>query len=303
MKKFIIKAGIIGVLPFAILLIVYLVVPVNKKHYLRMYDYKCKVLESTNSPRIIFIGGSNIRMSLDSKRIKDSLNFNVVNYGLTAPIGLKYMIDDISLYVKKGDLLVFGPEWHQFYNLQYGTNEALSFIIRLGDYNKFQLLNAKQLISVCKGIPNYLKQNLWIGIKEHIRPDNINLYGRFNEFGDEVNHWLLKNNYKSIPNPITENFDNEFGEYFINRLNELQSKYTVVMIPPSCCNVAMKKWDKQVKEVTDFLKENGHPFIIDPDSCSFPEEYMYDSDYHLNKKGIDIRTSLVINALKQVISN
>lgn len=265
---------------------------------MRMYNYKCTLLDSTLTPRIIFIGGSNVRMSLDSKKIKDSLDLNVINYGLTAPVGLKFMIDDISLYARDRDILVFAPEWHQFYDTQYGTSEALSFIIRLAGYDKLRLLNFRQFLTVWKGIPDYLIQNLWLYIKQN----NDNCENKLNEFGDEIYHWDKKSNYKSHPHPITNNFDEEFGKYFSEKLNDLQTKCIVLMIPPSCCDIAMKKWEKQVKEVEDYLKENGHPFIIDPDSCSFEEEYMYDSDYHLNKKGVDIRTSLVIDALKLVLS-
>ena len=59
--------------------------------YLQAYNKKCQLLEDTPSPRIIFVGGSNLAFGLDSQRIKDSLNINVINYGLHAGIGLKYM--------------------------------------------------------------------------------------------------------------------------------------------------------------------------------------------------------------------
>lgn len=296
MRKFIIKAGLIGLLPFIILFIGYLVVPVNKNHNIRMYNYKSNLLDSIPSPRIIFIGGSNIRMSLDSGTIKDSLNLNIINYGLTAPVGLKFMIDDISLYAKKRDILVFAPEWHHFYNLAYGSNEALSLILRTAGYDKIHLLNYRQFLSVIKGIPVYLSQNLWL----YLRNKSSDM--KLNKFGDEIDHWNKENNYKSNPKPITDKFDEDFSLYFINKLNEIENKCTVLIIPPSCCNIAMKKWDRQVNEVENYLKENGHPFIIDPDSSSFSEKYMYDSDYHLNKKGVDIRTSLVIDALKKVLN-
>lgn len=73
--------------------------------YLQAYNKKCQLLEDTPSPRIIFVGGSNLAFGLDSQRIKDSLNINVINYGLHAGIGLKYMIDDISTMQEKVTLL------------------------------------------------------------------------------------------------------------------------------------------------------------------------------------------------------
>lgn len=298
MKKFIIKAGIIGLLPFIVLFIGYLVIPVKQNHWMRAYTKKCELLEATESPRIIFVGGSNLVHGLDSEKIKDSLNINVVNSALTIQLGLKFMIDDISTYANEGDIIVFAPEWHHFFNCMYGADCYLSIAIKLSEWSKLYLLNKDQIISVIKGIPDYILQNI---IPQNITEKTL-LPTNFNEFGDEVKHWSIDNKFKSNPGVILNNFDKDFGVYFINKLNELQTKCTVIMIPPACCDVAMKKWDKQVKEVEEYLEDNGNPFIIDPDSCSFGEEYMYDSDYHLNKKGVDIRTSLVIEALKQVLS-
>ena len=75
--------------------------------YLQAYNKKCQLLEDAPAPRIIFVGGSNLAFGLDSQRIKDSLNINVINYGLHAGIGLKYMIDDISTYAKEKVTLLY----------------------------------------------------------------------------------------------------------------------------------------------------------------------------------------------------
>lgn len=296
MKKFIIKAGIIGLLPFIILFIGYLVVPVRKNDYERAYITKINRLENLEKRKLIFVGGSNLAFGLDSERIQDSLNIDVINYGLSVQLGLKFMIDDVSLYINDGDILVIAPEWQHYYSFMYGKEEYLSMIFRLGYVKKIRLLNMRQYSTVLLNIPAYLKRNI---LHQTIN-DKTYLASNFNEYGDEEKHWSLKNDYKSNPQPITDKFDTTFGKYFIDKLNELQTKCTVIMIPPATCNVAMKKWAKQVNEVENYLKRNGHPFIIDPDSCSFGEKYMYDSDYHLNKKGVDIRTSLVIDALKKV---
>ena len=260
---------------------------------------KCELLATTPSPRIIFVGGSNLSLGIDSKRIKDSLNINIINTGLTMQLGLKYMVDDVSIYIKKGDIVVFAPEWQHFYSYMYGFDEQLPIVMKLCNWSKIYLLNLRQLSNAFKGIPIYLLQNLLPQRRTDYTTPNSN----YNEFGDQYTHWYLNTTHKSNPRPIKEKFDKEFGKYFIDKINELQTKCTVIMMPPSTCDVAMKKWDKQVKEVENFLKENGHPFIIDPDSFSFAEEYMYDSDYHLKKKGVDIRTSLVIEALKEYIKN
>lgn len=289
MKKFIIKAGIIGLLPFIILFIGYFIVPVKQSHFKKMYEIKSNLLNETKEPRLIFVGGSNVLLGFNSKLIKDTFNLNVINYGLVAPIGLKFMVDDIISHVRKDDIIIFAPEWNQFYTQMYGTGEYLSIFIKISRWKDINKLNYNQIKTLISGIPKYMLHD--------IMSQKSNSPYEYNEYGDEINHWSIKKKYKSHPSPIIDKFDIKFGKYFINKLNELQSICTVIMIPPATCNVAMKKWGKQVKEVENYLKLNEHPFIIDPNRCSFGEDYMYDSDYHLNKKGVDLRTSLVIDAL------
>lgn len=299
MKKFIIKTGLIGGVTVLILLLLYWIIPVKTNDYLMAYKAKCQRLEKVQASRIIFVGGSNLAFGLDSKRIKDSLNIEVINTGLHAGIGLKYMLDDISLYVKEGDIVVFSPEWAHFYSINCGEGVTFSPIMQIAGMNKWKLLDMNQLMIVLRGIPNTLGRN--------ILPMNITeksyLASNFNEYGDEVKHWRIDNNYTSHSKPITEKFDKDFGAYFIAGLKKLQTRCQVYMIPPSTCDKAFEKWRPQVEEVTEFLDREGFSFLYSPKESAFPEDLMYDSDYHLNKKGLDLRTERVIEALRPYVKS
>lgn len=143
MKKFInnilLIAGILITLILAITML-----PMEQDGYLQAYNKKCQLLEDTPSPRIIFVGGSNLAFGLDSQRIKDSLNINVINYGLHAGIGLKYMIDDISTYARKGDIIVFAPEYEHFYTIAYGESVTLTPLMAVTHWEKINLLDIRQ---------------------------------------------------------------------------------------------------------------------------------------------------------------
>lgn len=299
MKQFIIKTGLIGGCVVFFLAILYVIVPVRPNHYLQAYKQKCELLDSVPSPRIIFVGGSNFAFGLDSKRIQDSLHINVINYGLHAGIGLKYMLDDVVSYVRKGDILIFSPEWQHFYTLMYGEGATLPFIPRVEGLRKLQLFNQQQIITLIKGIPTYLQQNL---IPQKITPKTY-LASNFNQYGDEVKHWTLENKFISHPKLIQTNFNQRFGRYFITELKKLQQQCRVYIFPPACCQNAFTTWQPQIKEVSLFLSKEGFPFLVSPEKFVFPEEYMYDTDYHLNKKGVDQRTDLVIETLKPYVKD
>lgn len=282
-----------------LLAILYLAVPVKQNNYLLAYKQKCELLDTVSSPRIIFVGGSNLAFGLDSKRIQDSLHINVINYGLHASMGLKYMLDDVASYARKGDIVVFAPEWSEFYVSMYGAGEVLAFIPRVGGWNKLHLFNRQQIISFVKAIPSYLQQNL----SPQIITPKTYLASNFNQYGDEVKHWTLENKYISHPGPMKAKFNHSFGQYFITELKKLQQRCSVYMLPPAFCETLLTACQPQIKEVSLFLAKKGFPFLTSPEKFAFPEDDMYDTDYHLNKEGVDQRTTLVIKILKPYVKN
>lgn len=299
MKQFIIKTGLIGGCVILLLTILYLAIPVKPNHYLQAYKQKCQLLDTVSSPRIIFVGGSNLALGLDSKRIQDSLHINVINYGLHIGIGLKYMLDDVASYTQKGDILILSPEWQHFYTHMYGAEGALPFMPKVEGWDKLRLLNMPQIITIIKEIIPYLQQNIF--------PQKITsktyLASNFNQYGDEVKHWTLENKFTSRAKPIQANFNQRFGRYFITEVKKLQQQCRVYIFPPACSQNAFATWQPQITEVSLFLSKEGFPFLVSPEKFVFPEEYMYDQDYHLNKKGVDLRTDLVIEALKSYVED
>ncbi|KAA6307943.1 hypothetical protein EZS27_040384 [termite gut metagenome] len=107
MKKFIFKISLpVGLFLSISISILWFLPYNNPDNYYLAYNKKCDLLrQGTSNLRIIFVGGSNLAFGIDSKMITDSLHIDVINYGLSAGIGLKYMIDDVCIYAKKMILL------------------------------------------------------------------------------------------------------------------------------------------------------------------------------------------------------
>lgn len=299
MKLFIKKSFLFGFCVVAILTLLFFIVPINKNAYLYAYNKKYKLLEETPSPRIIFIGGSNVAFGLDCKRIKDSLHINVVNAGLHAGIGLKYMLDDIALYVRKGDIVIWAPEYTHFYGDMAGQPETIAGIMSITKFKNVGMLNTSQWINVLKGIPS----DLGIRIIPPKNTPRAYKASNFNEYGDEVNHWTLSSIPIATPTKFKDGLNVAMCNYFIDRLKELQMRCNVIVVPPAYRQAAFDINKKNVQEVTEFLNREGFPFAISPQESVFLDEYIYDSDNHLNKKGVDRRTTLLIKYLKNVLLN
>src|SRR5215212_5179389 len=76
---------------------------------------KDRLIRDTPSPKIILVGGSNLAFGIDSHMLEDSLGVHVVNMGLYAKLGLRYMLAQVKPYIRKGDLVLVVPEYDQFF--------------------------------------------------------------------------------------------------------------------------------------------------------------------------------------------
>ena len=59
--------------------------------------------------------------------------------------------------------------------------------------------------------------------------------------------------------------------------------------------------DLKIELVESKLKENGFIIISKPERYKIADSMMYNSPYHLIKKGVDYRTLLLIEDLKKIV--
>ncbi len=296
MKKFLFKVLLAGGLTVVLLVLLLVLIPRDEDNYLMAYNKKCCLLDSVPSPRIIFVGGSNLCFGLDSKRIEDSLRIHVINYGLHAGIGLKFMVDDVAEYVTGGDRVVIAPEYEQFYQCMYGEAETLAQVMACSDWEKCRLLNAAQVGQVLKGLPDVIRMNMY-GLspkkEAEYRLDGIN------DYGDESRHWTLLDRPVPPDKPIKEDLDEAFCRYFIEKVEEMERRGVwVVIIPPVMRASSYETIKPQALALCDFLAATDHPFLVPPECHVLPDSCAYDTKYHMNKRGVDRFTSLVIEELR-----
>lgn len=296
MKRFLGKVAAIGMLVVACLVMMCLFVKVPSDDYLQAYNKKVHLLETVPSPRIIFVGGSNLAFGLDSRRIQDSLHMPVINYGLHAGIGLRYMVDDVSLYARPHDVLVFAFEYDQFYGIANGESVTLCPLMVVNRGKKLRLLGVKQWLEVIKGVPS-LGKNLF--------PPTYNEYSyrasNFNEWGDEVKHWHLAS--KGVVQPaFLKNLDKGSMRYFLAKLDELESKgCRVLLVPPVCCEIVWKQNKAGIEKIVRAFRKAGRSYLAEPECHILPDSLAFDTHYHVSYEGAQIFTSRIIEELKGVL--
>ena len=78
---------------------------------LALHD-KSVLMEKSQSPRIVFVGGSNLVFGIDSREVMKKTGMQVVNMSMLAGYGLTFMINAAKPYIKKGDVVFVSFEYY-----------------------------------------------------------------------------------------------------------------------------------------------------------------------------------------------
>jgi len=297
---------------FVIILLLLLVIgvflpatPRASKSLIFINVLKDSLMKKIESPRIIFIGGSNLSFGLNCQMIKDSLNINPINTGIHASIGLIYMMSNSLEFIKEGDIVILVPEYQQFYgDYAYGNDgEELTRTIFDVNISKINLLNIKQIINVLKKLPKYsiskFKTSEYYGVIE----SDIYSVNSFNKYGDVYKHWKLKKGvfkpFVNMGNNLNQEIFNVIKEYQI----EIERKNAVLLISyPGYQDLSYLNSNHNIKEIEGQLKRKHFNIIGSPERYMIPDSLMFNTPYHLSKKGVDYRTNLLISDIKKILN-
>jgi hypothetical protein len=298
-----IKKIVIFILPIVAVIILGIFLPTTpraSKSLLMASVNKNLLLKSTTSPRIIFVGGSNLSFGLNSQIIKDSLQINPINTAIHASIGIKFMLDNTLDYVQNGDIVVLVPEYSHFYrSLNFGSEELMRTIFDVNlkniEYlNNFQIKNIFPYL--CKYSLTKFNTNEYINVNE----SDVYSVNSFNHFGDTYTHWGMEQQEFSSYPPITDKFNYEVIKYIEEFSFAVKGKGAILLVTfPSFQETSFNKSIVAIQKVEDELFKSSLMVIGTPARYRIPDSLMFNTPYHLNKQGVDYRTKLLIQDIEK----
>ncbi len=272
---------------------------------------KHKLLKNAQSPKIVFVGGSNLSFGLDSSRISDEFQMPVVNMGIMSSIGLRYMMNDVLPYIKKNDVVVLVSEYSEFYSPEYyGEIGLVAILFDIFPQGK-QFISIQQWQKLAPYVFKYSAikiKNIPLSLVNKFMPKSttIGIYDRqsFNNFGDAYIHW-------DKPSKIVSCDKKGSGEETVNAFvfseikefkNHLQKKDAeLIMLPPVYQECSFNNQQYIINQIETQLKENNLAYLTAPLRYRFADFLFYNTPYHLNKQGVDLRTDRVIEDLRMRI--
>jgi hypothetical protein len=269
---------------------------------------KYKRLQDTPSPKIVLIAGSNFAYGINSKLIAESLQKPVVNMAIHYDYGTKFMLNQISPELYKGDTVIMGFE----YIIESKGNKSEQLLMaryfpKAKEWMKFDNIfeeiqvNGQLRINTFKTVLERLYKNTEVNYQIS---DTTSVFFReaINEYGDLISHY---NNppMKLIPRAILS--DKVSLKNAINDMNTFYEfmktkKVKVYFIYPTYSenNYAL---DKKIidKYQQEYEKYAQFPILGKPTDFVFADSLYYDMAYHLSQKGGEIRTYKIIELLNK----
>jgi hypothetical protein len=114
MRRFVTHALVFALLQLAILIALWRACPDDPDHYMAATLDKHARLRAADSPRVIFVGGSSVGFSVDSRPF-EALGLAPVNMGLSDGLGLAFMLGEVESQLRPGDVVVIAPETQLFW--------------------------------------------------------------------------------------------------------------------------------------------------------------------------------------------
>lgn len=275
-------------------------------NYLFEFPVKQRLIADTPSPKVVMLGGSNVAFGIDSRRMADSLHLPVVNAGLHAGLGLKFIMDANIPLLRKGDVLVIMPEYDHFSGTNaYGEQTTSGTVPFFATCAEMYSMNMAQKMIVVKGFCIQTPQTLLTGLREAFTAHQKHVFqykkSGFNFLGDEVSHLRLPSdvdmkNYTATANK--NEFNDAFFQEFVADVRALRQRGVVVkLLPPAILDKCYQLDAAYIQRLREKMKLAGIPYQAPSEVFAYPVDMLYNTNYHLNKKGVEANTENVIRYL------
>jgi len=285
--------------------------PVSRTTFIAAIIDKDENLKRTVSPKIIFVGGSNLAFGLNSQLVEQQFGMPVVNLGLHGILGLNFILEQAKSNINAGDVVIVCPEYEMLTQIPDGgissweLAEAFFVSPRIFKY----VVSFKQIGPIFTSFRLLLDEHrkMLFKPKDYLKEINA-IYRRdgFNRYGDMTLHLPLGSEYHG---------DNKTGiggdEYDLKRAVTLLNSFNsyvlsrqakVFLLPPPYPSSAFSV-GAGYSEMYARLKQSLKISILaSPKQFFFPDQYFYDHVYHLTAQGREVRTRKVISILQEQLN-
>ena len=274
--------------------------------------YKVELLESTQGPRIVLVGGSGVAFGVDSALMERELpGYSVVNFGMYAALGTTVMLDLSEPYIRKGDIVILIPE-QQEQTLSDWFDPAVMWQGLDGAFELLLSLPGDKLGRLAGAFPEFAGQKCSYVVQgEPPRPQGVYARYAFNERGDVASALCAQNEMpggydantpiRFDPDMVAEEFALRVRDY-ARAVTEKGAVLWYGFCPMNA--VAVEGTGEEIDAFYQALQETlGLPLAGDPHDFILDAGWFYDTNFHPNSSGKTVYTRELIRAVKAMLGD
>lgn len=268
---------------------------------------KIDLLKATRGhKRLIFFAGCSMSYGLKSELVeKEFEEYEIINLGVIGGTSAAVQFDMIIPYLTDKDVFIHAPEIMSSWQLMDSfTVDNRLFIMVEGNYDILRHVDISKAENVYKAYEDYTRLRI---SNPPLSYDNIN--HNYNSYGDIIIPRLHDGDQPTFNNNEyyvkTEMLNEKSLSALAGYYKKIQETGATALFSFSPANISAFD-NKQLNDLKAFEKfyKNGLPaygveVISDIDPYMMEYKYFFDSDYHLNDKGAEIRTLQLISDLKE----
>jgi len=295
----------VGLLTAAIIALTFWGIKPDPDHYFAGSLVHIKLLEKTPSPRIILVGGSNVSFGIDAELMQRTLGIPVINDGLHTGLGLA-PLRELQEYIRKGDMIIISLEYDLFTSQAVIDGDPV-FLSDWIEYSPRRIEYLPNPLTEAPGIYAIMLQRkvnrkvntyLFGGSLNEIR--NVFVGTKYDSNGDFIGHLqdasMNQQKIAATPYPVSGLQEDIF--VFLENFNQIaQEKGAKVYFEAPASRQGNCKATGQTQMANffkTFTERSLIPILTPLEEICLPNKYFFDTEYHLNGQGRELRTKRLI---------
>lgn len=289
----------------AMIALVFATIGPDPDHYFAGSRLQLELLKNTPSPRIILIGGSNVSFGLDAELMQRSLGIPVINDGLHAGLGIA-PLRELQEYIRPGDVIIMSLEY-QLFSSRDVMDGDLAFLSDWLEYapertkflsNPWREIPAVYATMLQRKVNREVNTYLFGGSLDEVR--NVFVGTQYNSNGDFIGHLqqasTSRRKISFEPYPISAVQEELF--IFLRQFHQMaREKGAEVYFeaPASRKTNCENTGEAQLANFFGTFEERSSIPVLTPlHEVCLPDKYFFDTAYHLNAEGRQVRTERLI---------
>lgn len=283
-------------------------------------------LEQAPGRRLVLVGGSNLAFGIDSEVIEAATGCQVVNMGMNGYLGVRLMLEEIKSSVRRGDIVVLAFEYDNFHKSVNGTavdqlvvaKANPSILASLGWHQRLEVLLAvpyvaqQKVLRLLGDAKDFMMVQYFGSVPDQTDPSNVDMdviesvAGVTNK-GDLVSHlgvaWLYNRedgvDMTNVPRdaeviPLMREFASTMAK---NGVDVIVSYTPAIRYYYERHSVAIDSLHEAIVSAAPLQAPSS------PAEFVYNEPYFFDTVYHLNREGRDVRSRRLASDLNGHFGN